>query len=127
MRPLLPALITVVALSAPAAMAQTYQQQQQEYQAKQQEYQDKQQTYQDQQAQYQAQKQQYRHELHRWARGSVLPHRYFVDRYYVNDWQARHLRAPGDGYRWVRDEDGNFVLARIDTGVISDVVVVERR
>ncbi len=103
---------------SPSAAAPSYEQQQQDYQQKQA-------AYQDQQTQYQAQKQQYHHELHQWARGAVLPHQYFSDHYYVSDWQARHLHAPGEGYRWVRDEDGEYVLAAVGTGVISDVVILD--
>jgi Ni/Co efflux regulator RcnB len=129
MRKIIPYAAALAALSAAAgalvqpAMAQpptapSYAQQQQDYQQKQA-------AYQDQQAQYQDQKRQYHHALHQWARGAVLPHHYFSDNYYVNDWQARHLHAPGEGYRWVRDEDGAYVLAAVGTGVISDVVILD--
>ena len=34
------------------------------------------------------------------------------------DWHAHHLNAPPRGYEW-REVDGNYVLANINTGVIS--------
>jgi Ni/Co efflux regulator RcnB len=38
------------------------------------------------------------------------------------DWHAQHLRTPPAGYEW-RLVDGNYVLANINTGVISMTVV----
>lgn len=119
MRAFIIATITVSTMFAGVATAQTYEQQQQQYR-------DRQAAYQDQQAQYQDQKDQYRHEMRQWARGAVMPREYLSDRFYVTDWQARHLREPEEGYRWVRDEDGNYVLASMASGVIADVVLIDR-
>jgi len=56
----------------------------------------------------------------RWSRGDRLPERYRDNRYVVNDWQQRGLRAPPRNYHWVRDDDDNFFLALIRTGTIAD-------
>jgi len=56
----------------------------------------------------------------RWSRGDRLPDRYRDNRYVVNDWQQRGLRAPPRNYHWVRDDDDNFFLALIATGIITD-------
>ncbi len=39
----------------------------------------------------------------------------------VADWNARHLAMPGEDHHWVYYGD-NYLLARIDTGVIVDIV-----
>lgn len=39
----------------------------------------------------------------------------------VADWNAHHLAMPAEGYHWVYYGD-NYLLARIDTGVIIDIV-----
>ena len=128
---------TIVALGAAAtllgtaALAQTAADQAQaDYQAKQAQYQDKQAQYQDQksqyddrQAQYQGQKRVYQHELARWAAGQPWPERYWSDHYVVNDWSVVHLRDPGVGYRWYRDDDGNYVRVATGTHVIEEVYV----
>jgi len=58
----------------------------------------------------------------RWSRGDRLPDQYRQDRYYVNDWQQYGLRQPPGGYRWIRDDNNDFYLSLIATGVISDTV-----
>lgn len=58
----------------------------------------------------------------RWSRGDRVPQQYQQSQYYVNDWQLRGLRQPPGGYRWVRDDNNDFYLALIATGVISDVL-----
>jgi len=125
------ALGAAVALLGPAAFAQTANDQAQaDYQAKQQQYKDKQAQYQDQkdqynahQAQYQDQKSEYHHEMARWAAGQAWPERYWGDHYVVNDWTVVHLRDPGHGYRWYRDEDGNYVRVAEGSHVIEEVYV----
>ena|SRR5688572_1878077 len=39
----------------------------------------------------------------------------------VADWNARHLAMPGEDHHWVYYGD-NYLLVRIDTGVIVDIV-----
>ena len=58
----------------------------------------------------------------RWSRGDRLPDQYQQDRYYVNDWQQYGLRQPPGGYRWIRDDNNDFYLSLIATGIISDTV-----
>ena len=58
----------------------------------------------------------------RWSRGDRLPDQYRQDRYYVNDWQQHGLRQPPSGYRWIRDDNNDFYLSLIATGIIADTV-----
>ncbi len=58
----------------------------------------------------------------RWSRGDRLPDQYRQQQYYVTDWQQRGLRQPPRGYRWVRDDNNDFFLALISTGVIMTIV-----
>lgn len=59
----------------------------------------------------------------RWSRGDRLPAQYNNRQYVVNDWQQRHLRKPPRGYHWVRDENNNYFLATVTTGVILDLLL----
>jgi len=56
---------------------------------------------------------------HRWERG----HRYDGPIYVVHDYRSYHLRTPPRGYRWVRDDDGQYLLVAITTGIILDMVL----
>ena len=112
----------VATLLGPAALAQTPSDQA-DYQAKQAQYQDQKAQYDARQAQYQDQKAQYHHEMARWAAGQVWPERYWSDHYVVDDWRVVHLRDPGVGYRWYRDDDGNYVRVAVGTHVIEEVYV----
>jgi Ni/Co efflux regulator RcnB len=121
---------TIIVLSAaatllgPAAFAQAANDQAQaDYQAKQAQYQDQKAQYNARQAQYQDQKHEYHREMARWAAGQPWPERYWGDRYVVNDWSIVHLRDPGEGYRWYRDDDGNYVRVAVGTHVIEEVHV----
>jgi len=121
---------TILALGAAAtllgaaAVAQTTDgQAQADYQAKQAQYQDQKAQYDARQEQYMDQKQAYHHELARWAAGQAWPERYWGDQFVVDDWDAVHLRDPGVGYRWYRDEDGNYVRVATRTHVIDEVEV----
>ncbi len=63
----------------------------------------------------------------RFSRGDRLPEQYRRDRrYVVNDWQQRHLRRPPRGYHWVRDDNDNYFLAAITTGLILDLMLNSR-
>ena len=59
---------------------------------------------------------------HNWHRGDRLPTNYRDNRYVVNDWQSHHLRRPPSGYHWV-NVNGDFVLAAVATGVITDMLL----
>jgi len=65
--------------------------------------------------------------VHHWARGERLPNHYFSNQYAVGDWRLHNLRNPGDGGRWVRDEDGNYVLVSLGTHIIQDIAVAGNR
>jgi Ni/Co efflux regulator RcnB len=56
---------------------------------------------------------------HRWERG----HRYDGPIYVVHDYGRYRLRPPPRGYHWVRDDDGQYLLVAIATGVILDMVL----
>jgi len=56
----------------------------------------------------------------RWSRGDRLPDQYRQSQYYVDDWQRRGFRKPPHGYRWVHDDNNNFFLTIIATGMIAD-------
>lgn len=57
-----------------------------------------------------------------WTRGDRLPDQYRQQQYYVTDWQQHGLRQPPRGYRWVRDDNNDFFLTLVATGVISTIV-----
>ncbi|RDD81405.1 hypothetical protein DVJ77_13675 [Dyella tabacisoli] len=58
-----------------------------------------------------------------YERGERLPEQYRVREYYVDDYARYHLHEPRRGYRWVRgDNDGEFVLIAITTGVIVEIL-----
>jgi len=122
--------MTILGLSAAAtilgtaALAQTTNDQAQaDYQAKQAQYQEQKQEYKANQDRYQDQKRAYHHELARWAAGQPWPERYWGDHYIVNDWAEVHLHDPGVGYRWYRDDNGNYVRVATGTHVIEEVYV----
>jgi len=58
-------------------------------------------------------------ERREWRRGGYWPRGYG---YYVSDPYRYHLRRAPYGYRWVRDDYGQFVLVAIATGLIADVI-----
>ncbi len=55
-------------------------------------------------------------------RGGYLPVEYRT-RYVVTDWRRDRLREPPYGYRWVRSDNGDFLLVAIATGVIVDLLL----
>jgi Ni/Co efflux regulator RcnB len=58
----------------------------------------------------------------RWSRGDRLPEQYRQDRYAVTDWQQHNLRTPPRGYRWVRNDNDQYVLAGVTSGIIVEIV-----
>jgi Ni/Co efflux regulator RcnB len=58
---------------------------------------------------------------HRWSTGQRLG--YYNTRYQEVDYRSHRLRAPRRGYHWVEDNDGNFLLAAIATGLIASVIL----
>ncbi len=59
---------------------------------------------------------------HAWHRGDRLPDAYRGNQYVVSDWKSHHLHQPPAGYHWV-NVNGDFVLAAIATGVITDMLL----
>jgi len=57
----------------------------------------------------------------RWSTGQRLG--YYRDRYREVDFREHHLRPPRRGYHWVEDDDGDFLLVAIATGVIASVIL----
>ena len=94
----------------------------QQYQDQKSQYEDRKAQYEDQKAQYQDEKHAYHRELRRWARGETWPERYWGDHYVVTDWGVVHLHDPGDGNRWYRTDDGQYVRVGHDH-VIEEVIV----
>lgn len=58
----------------------------------------------------------------RWTRGSYVRH-YRQPVYVVHDYYGHGLRHPPHGYRWMRDDYGDFLLVAIATGLIADLVL----
>lgn len=58
-----------------------------------------------------------------YKRGGYIPVEYRDRRYVVEDWQTYHLRRPPYGYRYVRGDDGQFLLVAIASGVIADILL----
>lgn len=57
-----------------------------------------------------------------WRRGDRLPG-YYRNYYSGVDWRAYRLRPPPYGYRWVRDDRGEFLLVGIATGIILSAIL----
>ena len=58
-----------------------------------------------------------------YRRGERIEVVYLQPRYYVDDYPHYHLRQPPRGHRWVRDEDGRFILVAVATGIIADILL----
>lgn len=59
----------------------------------------------------------------RYYRGQHLPPRYMGSPYYVQDYRHYRLHDPRPGHRWVRSDNGQFLLVAIATGVIVEALV----
>ncbi len=59
------------------------------------------------------------HHKHDYRRGVV----YVERRVYVDDYPRYELREPPRGHRWVRSDDGRYVLIAVATGIIADVLL----
>lgn len=60
----------------------------------------------------------------RLSKGDQVPDQYRNNQQYVvNDWQQRNLRKPPRGYHWVRDDNNNYFLAAVSTGLILDLLL----
>ena len=60
-----------------------------------------------------------------WARGRDYRSYGYGNVYVVPARQYRNYRlyAPRPGYRWVRDDRGNYLMVAIATGIIADVLL----
>jgi Ni/Co efflux regulator RcnB len=58
-----------------------------------------------------------------YKRGGYIPAEYRDRRYVVDDWQTYNLRQPPYGYRYVRGDDGQFLLVAIASGIIADILL----
>jgi len=56
-----------------------------------------------------------------WVRGQRLG--YYNNRYSEVDYRSANLRQPRRGYHWVRDDQGNYLLAAIASGIIASVIL----
>ncbi|HET6804692.1 MAG TPA: RcnB family protein [Frateuria sp.] len=59
------------------------------------------------------------HRHHHWERG----HRYDGRVVVIHDYERVRLRPPPRGYHWVRDDNNDYVLVAIATGIILDYVL----
>lgn len=57
-----------------------------------------------------------------WRRGATLPPYYRSNSYRVYDYGRYGLRPPPRGYYWYND-NGNYLLAAVATGLILDVII----
>lgn len=58
-----------------------------------------------------------------WKKGERIPVVYLERRYYVEDYRHHHLAPPPRGHRWVRTDDGKYVLIAVATGIIADILL----
>ena len=54
-----------------------------------------------------------------YKRGGHVPSEYRGGSYVVTDWRSQRLRQPPRGYRYVRSDNGDFLLVAITTGIIA--------
>jgi len=59
---------------------------------------------------------------HKFERGERVPSVYLERRYYVEDYRMYNLAPPPRGYRWVRPDDGRYLLISTATGLISQIL-----
>lgn len=57
-----------------------------------------------------------------WSRGDRVPDQYRQNQYIVGDWRQHNLHAPRRGYHWVRDDNQQFFLTAIASGIIYEIV-----
>jgi len=59
---------------------------------------------------------------HKFERGERVPSVYLERRYYVENYRVYNLAPPPRGYRWVRPNDGRYLLISTATGLISQIL-----
>jgi Ni/Co efflux regulator RcnB/surface antigen len=68
-----------------------------------------------------------RQHVERWSRGDRIPNEYRQNRYVVSEWRQHGLNRPPRWYHWVRNNNNDFYLAAIATGVIVTVIYRDQR
>ena len=58
-----------------------------------------------------------------WHKGEKIEVVYLQPRYHVEDYRHYHLAPPPRGHRWVRTDDGKFILVAVATGIIADILL----
>ena len=61
-----------------------------------------------------------------WHKGEKIEVVYLQPRYHVEDYHHYHLSPPPRGHRWVRTDDGKFILVAVATGIIADILLHHR-
>jgi Ni/Co efflux regulator RcnB len=64
-----------------------------------------------------------RHRQYDMHRGEHIPVVYLEREYYVQDYRVYHLAPPPRGHRWVRTDDGKYILIAVATGIIADIIL----
>lgn len=64
----------------------------------------------------------YRHDRE-FHRGEHIPTVYLERDYYVEDYRVYRLAPPPRGHRWVRTDDGKYILIAVATGIIADIIL----
>jgi Ni/Co efflux regulator RcnB len=57
-----------------------------------------------------------------WRKGDRLPVAE-LDGYWIDDYAHDRLRPPPRGHRWVRQDDGRYLLVALATGLIVDILM----
>jgi len=60
---------------------------------------------------------------HDFRRGERIDVVYLERRYHVDDYHHYDLAPPPRGHRWVRSDDGKFILVAVATGIIADILL----
>lgn len=60
---------------------------------------------------------------HDFRRGERIDVVYLERRYYVDDYRGHHLAPPPHGHRWIRSDDGKYILVAVATGIIADILL----
>lgn len=65
----------------------------------------------------------HKHKHRDYRRGERVEVVYLEPRYYVEDYHHHRLRQPPRGHRWVRTDDGRYLLVAVATGIIADILL----
>lgn len=63
----------------------------------------------------------------RWSRGDRLPDQNRRNQYIVNNWKQHNLKKPPRGYQWVMNDNRNYFLVVIGSGVIAESIYRDDR